>query len=132
MDPSARLGTLDGTNGLAPGVSGPVVIVGTGQAGLQVALSLRAEGFAGEVMLIGDDPSLPYGRPALSKAYLLGQVDEAGLHLRPAEALIRQGIRLAVPEQVVAIDRNSQRVKLASGLSLPYGHLESVSIERNR
>ena len=47
-----------------------VVIVGAGQGGLQAAASLRAEGFAGPVTLIGDEPGLPYQRPPLSKAYI--------------------------------------------------------------
>ncbi|MGA8009880.1 MAG: FAD-dependent oxidoreductase, partial [Thiomonas sp.] len=49
-------------------MSGPVVIVGAGQAGLQVAESLRAEGWAGEIILLGDEPHAPYHRPPLSKA----------------------------------------------------------------
>jgi len=115
MEPSAKRGVLKTASGSDSALSGPVVIVGTGQAGLQIALSLRSEGYAGEVTLIGDEPGLPYGRPPLSKAYLLGKVDEAGLHLRPAGVLIGLGIEFAAPERVVAIDRNSRRVRLASG-----------------
>ena len=44
-----------------------VVIVGAGQAGFQVAASLRMEGFDGSITLIGDEPGLPYQRPPLSK-----------------------------------------------------------------
>ncbi len=47
-----------------------IVIVGAGQAGYQVAASLRQEGFEGAVTLIGDEPGVPYQRPPLSKAYL--------------------------------------------------------------
>ena len=49
-----------------------VVIVGAGQAGFQVAASLRQGGYTGAITLIGDEPGLPYQRPPLSKAYLLG------------------------------------------------------------
>ena len=42
-----------------------VAIVGTGQAGFQVAASLRQDGFAGRIMLIGDEPVPPYQRPPL-------------------------------------------------------------------
>jgi len=51
-----------------------VVIVGAGQAGFQVAASLRQEGYDGRITLIGDEPGLPYQRPPLSKAYLLGKI----------------------------------------------------------
>ncbi len=53
-----------------------VAIVGAGQGGFQVASSLRQEGFAGRVLLFGDEGVLPYQRPPLSKSYLAG---EAGL-----------------------------------------------------
>ena len=51
-----------------------VVIVGAGQAGAQVAISLRQLGFAGEIVLLGEEPHLPYQRPPLSKAYLSGEM----------------------------------------------------------
>lgn len=113
-------------------MSGPVVIVGTGQAGLQVALSLRAAGYPGEVTLVGDEPGLPYQRPPLSKAYLLGKVEEHGLHLRPADVLASQQIRLVVPERAIAIDRPGRRVQLASGAALIYEHLVLAMGTRNR
>ena len=51
-----------------------VVIVGAGQAGAQVAVSLRQLGFAGEITLLGEEPHLPYQRPPLSKGYLSGEM----------------------------------------------------------
>lgn len=62
-----------------------VVIVGAGQAGFQVAASLRQEGYTGRISLIGDEPGLPYQRPPLSKAYLLGKIGETNLLFRPAD-----------------------------------------------
>lgn len=50
-----------------------VVIVGSGHAGFQCAASLRQEAFEGRILLVGDDPVLPYQRPPLSKAYLQGR-----------------------------------------------------------
>ncbi len=55
-----------------------VVIVGAGQGGFQVAASLRQEGYQGNITLIGDEPGLPYQRPPLSKAYLLGKISALG------------------------------------------------------
>src|SRR5258706_13620799 len=54
--------------------SGRIVIVGASLAGLSAAETLRAEGFRGPLTLIGDEPSLPYDRPPLSKAVLTGWV----------------------------------------------------------
>jgi 3-phenylpropionate/trans-cinnamate dioxygenase ferredoxin reductase component len=45
-----------------------VAVVGTGQAGFQAAASLRQEGYAGRIILIGDEPVPPYQRPPLSKS----------------------------------------------------------------
>ena len=60
-----------------------VAVVGAGQAGFQAAPSLRQEGFAGRIVLIGDEPVPPYQRPPLSKSYLAGESALDELWLRP-------------------------------------------------
>jgi p-cumate 2,3-dioxygenase ferredoxin reductase subunit len=50
-----------------------VVIVGAGQAGGRAAEALRAAGFKGEILLLGDERHEPYERPRLSKSMLLGE-----------------------------------------------------------
>jgi len=67
---------------------GPVVIVGAGHAGFQVAASLRQLGFKERVCLINDEAHLPYQRPPLSKAYLKGTGGPDSLMFRP-EVLCR-------------------------------------------
>ncbi|MDE0856603.1 MAG: FAD-dependent oxidoreductase, partial [Nevskia sp.] len=62
-----------------------VVIVGAGQAASQACVSLRQEGFAGRVVLIGAEPHLPYQRPPLSKGFLAGTVAPERLLLRQAD-----------------------------------------------
>ena len=91
-----------------------VVIVGAGQAGYQVAASLRQEGFTGEITLIGDEAGLPYQRPPLSKAYLLGKIGAGNLRFRPAEYFAEHRITL-LHDEVIAIDRTNRRVTVASG-----------------
>jgi 3-phenylpropionate/trans-cinnamate dioxygenase ferredoxin reductase component len=108
-----------------------VVIVGAGQAGYQVAASLRQEGFAGELMLIGDEPGLPYQRPPLSKAYLLGKIGTTALRFRQPEFYEQQRITL-VHDRVTAIDRTLRHVKLASGSTPGYDHLVLATGARNR
>ena len=55
-------------------MAAPIVIVGGGQAGLQAAESLRAEGYAGPLLIVGAEPHAPYQRPPLSKKFLGGEL----------------------------------------------------------
>jgi NADPH-dependent 2,4-dienoyl-CoA reductase/sulfur reductase-like enzyme len=108
-----------------------VVIVGAGQGGFQVAASLRQEGFGGRITLIGDEPGLPYQRPPLSKAYLLGKINETNLLFRPADFYEKQNIEL-LHDQATAIDRLNRRVVLASGGAVTYDHLVLATGAHNR
>src|SRR5207247_10701044 len=60
-----------------------VVIVGAGHAGFQLAASLRQGGFDGAIILLGEEPVLPYQRPPLSKDYLDGKIGFDLLLMRP-------------------------------------------------
>jgi 3-phenylpropionate/trans-cinnamate dioxygenase ferredoxin reductase subunit len=100
-----------------------VAIIGAGQAGFQAAASLRDTGFAGRIVLIGDEPVLPYQRPPLSKSYLAGQSGVDDLWLRPAEFYAKQQIDLVYGDAVTAIDRSQRRLNLASGLEFSWDHL---------
>jgi len=60
----------------------PIVIIGAGQAGLQTAEALRAEGWQGDLILLGEEPHAPYHRPPLSKAYLMGESSAEQLTMR--------------------------------------------------
>ena len=68
-----------------------IIIIGAGQAGLQIAESLRAEGFDGEILLLGEEGVAPYQRPPLSKAWLAGETATEKLTLRGPEIFRRQG-----------------------------------------
>lgn len=109
-----------------------IVVVGTGQAGFQLGASLREGGYAGPVTLVGDEPGLPYGRPPLSKAYMLGKTDAAGLALRPDAYFAEHRLTLRGGERAVGIDRADRRLRLASGEALPYDHLVLATGARNR
>jgi 3-phenylpropionate/trans-cinnamate dioxygenase ferredoxin reductase subunit len=100
-----------------------VAIIGAGQAGFQAAASLRDAGFAGRIVLVGDEPALPYQRPPLSKSYLAGQSGADDLWLRPAEFYAKQQIDLIYGDAVTAIDRRRQRLYLASGIEFSWDHL---------
>lgn len=113
-------------------MSAPVVIVGAGQAGLQLAASLRQEGWQDAITLIGDEPHLPYQRPPLSKSYLLGKTTQSGLFLRSSNFFADQGIDLRVGERVAGIDPAERKARLASGSSLDYGTLVLATGTRPR
>ena len=103
-------------------VPGRVVIVGGGHGGFQMAASLRADGFAGEIVLIGDEPVLPYQRPPLSKGYLKdGNVER--LHFRPRDFFDKNAIALHLGARVSCIDRDARHVLTASGEAIGYDHL---------
>lgn len=108
-----------------------VVIVGAGQAGYQTAASLRQEGFERRITLIGDEPGVPYQRPPLSKAYLLGKIGTTALRFRTHEWFEQQRVA-RIEARVARIDRKAQRVELASGEPVSYDHLVLATGARNR
>jgi 3-phenylpropionate/trans-cinnamate dioxygenase ferredoxin reductase component len=110
----------------------PIVIVGAGHAGVQVAASLREEGYKGMVTLLSAEPHLPYQRPPLSKAFLKGAMEADGLPLRAPQFYQDKGVDLLLGERAVQIDRPARRVALASGRSLDYGHLVLATGARQR
>lgn len=109
-----------------------IVIAGAGQAGLQAAVSLRDAGHSGPITLIGDEPGLPYQRPPLSKAFLLGKIPSSGLDLRSPDFLATQAIAMIGSDPVANIDRSARTVRMASGLEVPYDHLILATGARRR
>ncbi len=109
-----------------------VVIIGGGQAGSQLAASLREHGYGERIHLISAENVLPYQRPPLSKTFLKGGLEKDRLLLR-AEAFYRSNdIALLAGESVVRVDRRARTVELASGTALPYAHLVFATGSRNR
>jgi len=109
-----------------------VAIIGAGQAGLQVAVSLRELHYDGRIVLVGDEPHAPYQRPPLSKGYLLGETTEAQLALRPAAFFAQHQIELITSKRAVAIDRTRRKVALEDDAVIEYDHLVLASGARNR
>lgn len=99
-----------------------VVIVGAGQAGAAAAAKLRALGFEGEITMIGDEPAPPYQRPPLSKAYLLGEMEEERLWLRAPEFYTEARITLMLGTRVTEIDTLARTVT-AGGNVIAYTDL---------
>ena len=101
----------------------PILIVGAGQAGVQIAESLRQEGYGDELLLIGNESHPPYQRPPLSKKWLLEPGAYSALALRGAEALARRRIALRLDSEVSAIDRAASQLQLTTGERLDYSKL---------
>lgn len=107
-----------------------VVIVGSGQAAVELAASLRQRSFAGSVILIGEESDLPYQRPPLSKD--LHPASRAAMLLRAESFYAANSIELRLGAVAERIDRDARVVVLADGTSLPYDHLVLATGARNR
>jgi len=101
----------------------PLIIVGAGHAGGRAALTLREEGYAGRLILIGDEPHLPYERPPLSKGLLQGSIDLAGCSLCDSARLAELGIEHIAGNPVSQLDPAQHRLQLADGQWLGYAGL---------
>ncbi|WP_181774737.1 NAD(P)/FAD-dependent oxidoreductase [Amycolatopsis pittospori] len=108
-----------------------VLVVGAGQSGFGVATSLRDRKFGGRVVLIGDEPGLPYQRPPLSKGYLAGTAGDAQLRLRAEDFFAEKGIEL-IAGRVASIDREGAKVVLEDGSTHGYDHLVLATGSSNR
>ena len=89
-----------------------VIVIGAGQAGASCVAKLRSEGFDGGITLIGAEPVIPYQRPPLSKAYLLGEMSVERLYLRPENFYEEQNIELQLGARATGIDTEAQTVTL--------------------
>ena len=89
-----------------------IVVIGAGQAGSSLVAKLRKDGFDGEITLIGAETSLPYQRPPLSKAYLLGDMALERLFLRPESFYAENNITLKLGQRVTDIDAAAKTVSI--------------------
>jgi NADPH-dependent 2,4-dienoyl-CoA reductase/sulfur reductase-like enzyme len=91
------------------------VIVGASLAGAKAAETLRAEGFDGEIVLLGTETELPYERPPLSKGYLLGKAERDSIFVHPLDWYPGHDVDLRLGVTVTAIDRDAATVSTAEG-----------------
>lgn len=99
------------------------VILGAGHAAAQLVVSLRQQGWPGEITLVGEESVLPYQRPPLSKAYLAGQMSAEQLLIRNAAAYEKAGVKVRLGVRAERIDRAAQQVHLGNGEVLGYSAL---------
>jgi 3-phenylpropionate/trans-cinnamate dioxygenase ferredoxin reductase component len=110
----------------------PIVIVGGGVAGGNAAATLREEGFAGPVVIISQEPGVPFGRPPLSKTYLRSEEDLEGWYVRPAGWYAEHGVDLRGGSSVAAVDPAAHTVVLGSGEELRYQKVLMATGGQNR
>ncbi len=97
-----------------------VVIVGASLTGLRAAEALREYGFAGELILVGDEPHVPYDRPPLSKQVMLGVASPSQTSL-PRARSINAKWHLGV--RATALDVSARVLTLSSGENLNFDRL---------
>lgn len=102
---------------------GTIVIIGAGQAGGWAAHTLRAEGFTGRIVLIGDEQHPPHERPPLSKAVLAGEANPESTRLHKAEAFEALALDWRPGVAVTRIDRTEKKLELVDGETLAYDKL---------
>lgn len=101
----------------------PIIIVGAGHAGGRAALALREAGYAGPLLLIGEELHLPYERPALSKQLLLDSQPADDCHIGSAEQYQSLAVERLTGVRVTSIHPQSRHICLHDGRELDYQQL---------
>jgi 3-phenylpropionate/trans-cinnamate dioxygenase ferredoxin reductase subunit len=109
----------------------PIVIIGAGMAGGVAAKTLREAGYDGPLVLIGNEPGVPFGRPPLSKTYLRGEEDLSSWVVKPSDWYDENQIELK-KATATSIDTDARTVLLDSGATVEYTKLLLTTGGRNR
>ncbi len=107
-------------------------IVGASVGGVRTAQALRATKYDGRIVLIGDDPNMPYDKPPLSKAFLSGRVLQSDIGLLDAETADSLNIELVLGNAATALDPARAVLTLADGSTFGYDCLVLATGARAR
>ena len=113
---------------MSPGI----LIIGASQAGLQIATSLRDQGYEEKITLLGSEGAAPYQRPPLSKGYVMGEETAASLAFRAPAFYADRRIDLVTGKTAIAIDRLAHRVTAQDGAVFAYNQLALATGARVR
>ena len=100
-----------------------IVIAGAGLVAQRATQALRRRGHDGPIAIVGDEATVPYDRPPLSKEYLTGAMEAGALELRPRSWYDEHGVELILDDPAAALDAGGARLRLASGAELGYDRL---------
>ena len=100
-----------------------IIIIGAGHAAGQAVATLKQKRFAGKIMLVGEEPYLPYQRPPLSKKFLAGEMPPERLYFKPPGFYDDPNIETRLNTRIEAIDPDRHRVSTAAGEIIVYDKL---------
>lgn len=109
-----------------------VLIIGAGHAAGQAIATLKQKKFAGKIMLVGEEPYLPYQRPPLSKKFLAGEMPPERLYFKPPGFYDEPNIEMRLNTRIEAIDPDRHRVITAAGDTIVYDKLILATGSRAR
>ena len=109
-----------------------VAIAGAGHAAGQVVATLRQKKFDGKILLIGEEPWLPYQRPPLSKKFLAGELPAERLHFKPENFYDDPGIAVRLDTRIAAVDCGGKSLRTADGETLAFDKLVFATGARPR
>jgi 3-phenylpropionate/trans-cinnamate dioxygenase ferredoxin reductase subunit len=109
-----------------------VAIAGAGHAAGQVVATLKQKKYTGTIMLVGEEPWLPYQRPPLSKKFLAGELDAERLHFKPQSFYEDPQIEVRLEMRIDSIDRKARALKTSGDESLAFDTLVIATGARPR
>lgn len=109
-----------------------ILVAGAGQAAGELVSRLRQQQYTGDILMLGEEPQLPYQRPPLSKAYLTGEQQAERLLIRPQEFYTSKNIEVRTSTQVTAIDPHKHLAILDDGSSIAWDKLVLATGSRPR
>jgi 3-phenylpropionate/trans-cinnamate dioxygenase ferredoxin reductase component len=104
-------------------MSAPILIVGAGMAGARACINLRANGYEGEIVLVGEEGHLPYDRPPLSKASITQEHYPQPVWLMDETIARELKVDVRTETRAVALDRFGKSVGFSNGSSQSYSKL---------
>jgi 3-phenylpropionate/trans-cinnamate dioxygenase ferredoxin reductase subunit len=109
-----------------------LLIIGASYAGMQLAASVRAKGYAGRVVMVGEEIHAPYQRPPLSKGLLLGKNTPESLMIRSPAYFEENCIQLRLGQRATRINTSKKSVQLSDGSTMGYEWLALTTGARCR
>jgi 3-phenylpropionate/trans-cinnamate dioxygenase ferredoxin reductase subunit len=100
-----------------------IIIAGAGHAAGQAVATLKQKKFGGRIVLIGEEPYLPYQRPPLSKKYLAGEMPAERLYFKPPAFYDDDNIDVRLGTRIDSLDRDARQLRTADGDTIPYDKL---------